>query len=69
MPKAQEIYEDINMGNWFSRQIMLYRKGELFDEQIERFNEIGVPLITYRESLSKSESSKKEKVRVCTEKN
>lgn len=46
------------MGNWFTRQVMLYKKSKLSEEQIERFNEIGVPLIIYRESLSKSESSK-----------
>ena len=58
VPKSQEMYEDINVGNWYTRQVMLYKKGELSEEQIERFNEIGVPLITYRESFSKSESSK-----------
>ena len=57
VPKRKEMYEDANTGDWFTRQIMSYKKGKLSDEQIEKFNEIGVPLITYRKSLSTSEQS------------
>ena len=57
VPKRKEMYEDANIGDWFTRQIMSYKKGKLSDEQIEKFNEIGVPLITYIKSLSTSEQS------------